>query len=157
MVAFLSFETLFAGMFRCVICLKRYRWESLVQYSSCQSAWPDRPFQLYSSPQEVFAMAADGGLSSFLRNWPRACWGLPIETRFSREIDYMENQPSTPGRIRTCDLLIRSQLLYPAELRGHIEELPSGTSVDDFDNPKVYLFAVFLSRIVSFGSGNPYN
>ena len=64
---------------------------------------------------------------------------------------------STPGRIRTCDLLIRSQLLYPAELRGHIEELPSGTSVDDFDNPKVYLFAVFLSRIVSFGSGNPYN
>ena len=25
---------------------------------------------------------------------------------------------STPGRIRTCDLLIRSQLLYPAELRG---------------------------------------
>lgn len=29
---------------------------------------------------------------------------------------------STPGRIRTCDLLIRSQLLYPAELRGRVEE-----------------------------------
>ncbi len=25
---------------------------------------------------------------------------------------------STPSRIRTCDLLIRSQLLYPAELSG---------------------------------------
>ena len=24
-----------------------------------------------------------------------------------------------PGRIRTCDLRIRSPLLYPAELRGH--------------------------------------
>ena len=24
-----------------------------------------------------------------------------------------------PGRIRTCDLLIRSQTLYPAELRSH--------------------------------------
>ena len=24
-----------------------------------------------------------------------------------------------PGRIRTCDLLIRSQTLYPTELRSH--------------------------------------
>ena len=26
-----------------------------------------------------------------------------------------------PGRIRTCDLRIRSPLLYPAELRAHIK------------------------------------
>ena len=26
-----------------------------------------------------------------------------------------------PGRIRTCDLQIRNLLLYPAELRGHVE------------------------------------
>lgn len=32
MVVFLSFETLFAGIFRCVICLKRYRRESFVRY-----------------------------------------------------------------------------------------------------------------------------
>ena len=30
----------------------------------------------------------------------------------------MDDVESTLGRIRTCDLLIRSQLLYPAELRG---------------------------------------
>ena len=28
--------------------------------------------------------------------------------------------PSTPGRIRTCDLPIRSRLLYPTELRGQV-------------------------------------
>jgi hypothetical protein len=27
---------------------------------------------------------------------------------------------SAPGKTRTCDLLIRSQTLYPAELRAHI-------------------------------------
>ena len=32
--------------------------------------------------------------------------------------------PSTPGRIRTCDLRIRSPLLYPAELRAPVQ--PSG-------------------------------
>lgn len=32
----------------------------------------------------------------------------------------MVHNKSTLGRIRTCDLLIRSQLLYPAELRGHV-------------------------------------
>ncbi len=26
----------------------------------------------------------------------------------------------TPGRIRTCDLLVRNELLYPAELRGRV-------------------------------------
>ncbi len=29
-----------------------------------------------------------------------------------------EYQINTPGRIRTCDLRIRSPLLYPAELRA---------------------------------------
>ena len=28
----------------------------------------------------------------------------------------------TPGKIRTCDPLIRSQILYPAELRVHNQE-----------------------------------
>ena len=27
----------------------------------------------------------------------------------------------TPGRIRTCDLRLRRPLLYPAELRAHID------------------------------------
>jgi hypothetical protein len=27
-----------------------------------------------------------------------------------------------PGRIRTCDLLLRRQLLYPAELQAHMKE-----------------------------------
>ena len=31
--------------------------------------------------------------------------------------------PGTPGMIRTRDLLIRSQTLYPAELRAHISKL----------------------------------
>jgi hypothetical protein len=26
----------------------------------------------------------------------------------------------TPGGIRTCDLLVRNELLYPAELRGRV-------------------------------------
>jgi hypothetical protein len=33
-------------------------------------------------------------------------------------IPYGEADPGDPGRIRTCDLLLRRQLLYPAELRG---------------------------------------
>ncbi len=28
-----------------------------------------------------------------------------------------------PGRTRTYDLLVRSQALYPAELRGHVESM----------------------------------
>ena len=28
----------------------------------------------------------------------------------------------TPGRIRTCDLLLRRQPLYPSELQAHAEE-----------------------------------
>ena len=36
----------------------------------------------------------------------------PIHDRFTG------NTSSAPGRIRTCDLRIRSPLLYPAELQG---------------------------------------
>jgi hypothetical protein len=31
-----------------------------------------------------------------------------------------EEKNGAPGRSRTSDLLVRSQLLYPAELRAHI-------------------------------------
>ena len=31
-----------------------------------------------------------------------------------------KEKAGTPDRTRTCDLLIRSQTLYPAELRAHI-------------------------------------
>lgn len=34
-----------------------------------------------------------------------------------------EGKKSDPDRIRTCDLLIRSQLLYPAELRDRVRRL----------------------------------
>ncbi len=37
----------------------------------------------------------------------------------SQTADLPFGRPSTPGRIRTPDLLIRSQTLYPAELRAH--------------------------------------
>ena len=32
----------------------------------------------------------------------------------------LEEDSGAPGRIRTSDLLVRSQALYPAELRAHI-------------------------------------
>ena len=37
-----------------------------------------------------------------------------------------------PGRSRTSDLLVRSQLLYPAELRAHIALLQLGKNTGDF-------------------------
>lgn len=37
---------------------------------------------------------------------------------------------SDPGTIRTCDLLIRSQLLYPAELRG--QNLEAGANISHY-------------------------
>jgi hypothetical protein len=40
-----------------------------------------------------------------------------------REIECEEKcvrEESVPGRIRTCDPLLRRQLLYPSELQGHI-------------------------------------
>jgi hypothetical protein len=44
----------------------------------------------------------------------------------------IEGLRGTPGKIRTCDLLIRSQTLYPAELRAHA--LASGTTQADLFN-----------------------
>ena len=44
--------------------------------------------------------------------------GLFDPTRFSCKY---EEKLSALGRTRTCDLLIRSQTLYPAELRAHRE------------------------------------
>jgi hypothetical protein len=41
------------------------------------------------------------------------CWGGGAETGG-------EERNGAPGAIRTPDLLVRSQLLYPAELRAHI-------------------------------------
>ena len=38
----------------------------------------------------------------------------------------MEVKICTPNRIRTCDLRIRSALLYPAELPGQITLLKRG-------------------------------
>ena len=45
-----------------------------------------------------------------------------------------------PGRIRTCDLQIRSLLLYPAELRAHMAER------EGFEPSKQLLTAYSLSR-----------
>ena len=36
-----------------------------------------------------------------------------------------------PGRSRTSDLLVRSQLLYPTELRAHIAWLQLGQDTED--------------------------
>jgi hypothetical protein len=36
----------------------------------------------------------------------------------AQEAGHLQRLPSAPGRIRTCDLRIRSPLLYPAELPG---------------------------------------
>ena len=44
-----------------------------------------------------------------------------------------------PGRIRTCDLRIRSPLLYPAELRGQI---PNGPKL--FDPPEAEIVGIVL-------------
>jgi hypothetical protein len=44
---------------------------------------------------------------------------------------YCQQVFGTPDRIRTCDLRIRSPLLYPTELRAHMErrlKLPAGLS-----------------------------
>ena len=38
-------------------------------------------------------------------------------------LDTTKIEFGTPGEIRTPDQLVRSQLLYPAELRAHNEEI----------------------------------
>ena len=62
---------------------------------------------------------------------------------------------STPGRIRTCDLLIRSQLLYPAELPGQFLEgldendqaIPSHPNTNYPDRALVSLTAVTVNPL----------
>ena len=62
---------------------------------------------------------------------PPAYWfeaSCSIQLSYGRMDDSREALPTTgskgesgaPGRSRTSDLLVRSQLLYPAELRAHI-------------------------------------
>ncbi len=43
----------------------------------------------------------------------------------------------TPGMIRTCDPLIRSQVLYPAELRVHSEQIEYQKRVKKWKREKV--------------------
>ncbi len=43
----------------------------------------------------------------------------------------------TPGMIRTCDPLIRSQVLYPAELRVHSEQLDYQKNVKKWKSENV--------------------
>ncbi len=52
-----------------------------------------------------------------------------------------------PGRIRTCDLRIRSPALYPAELRAHIKRNPSDNRKKD------NLFLYILLQVVGVGDG----
>jgi hypothetical protein len=49
----------------------------------------------------------------------------------------------TPGRVRTCDLRLRSPLLYPAELPGPVVHNGAGaenrtpiTSLENWDNSR---------------------
>ena len=49
---------------------------------------------------------------------PMAKLGFRIKLRNSCEV-VLQTNVGTPGKIRTCDPLIRSQILYPAELRVH--------------------------------------
>ena len=42
----------------------------------------------------------------------------------------MTCKKSTPGRIRTCDLRIRSPELYPAELRAHSKYFRGTTGIE---------------------------
>jgi hypothetical protein len=50
---------------------------------------------------------------------------MVVEQHVTSETHDLQAKPSAPGRTRTCDLRIRSPLLYPAELQG-----PAGRSLD---------------------------
>ena len=43
----------------------------------------------------------------------------PKTMKFSKSFKWLALEDGTPGEIRTPDQLVRSQLLYPAELRAH--------------------------------------
>ena len=51
-----------------------------------------------------------------------------------------------PGRIRTCDQLIKSQLLYRAELRAQILFLCGGEQYVARDNGSIVTFKLYLFR-----------
>ena len=48
-----------------------------------------------------------------------AAEAVPLTNGWNRKLEGSEGY-GAPGRSRTSDLLVRSQLLYPAELRAHI-------------------------------------
>ena len=52
------------------------------------------------------------------KNARGCCWGANIKKSSDKVGGLAFN--GDPGRIRTCGLLIRSQTLYPAELRSHM-------------------------------------
>ena len=47
----------------------------------------------------------------------------PKTLKFSKSLKWLALEDGTPGEIRTPDQLVRSQLLYPAELRAHMQVL----------------------------------
>ncbi len=46
------------------------------------------------------------------------------------------NLSGAPGKTRTCGLLIRSQTLYPAELRAHLSKVNKLQHRTRFRNPQ---------------------
>ena len=52
--------------------------------------------------------------------------GAPVHFGWRKEVAMWIY--GAPGAIRTPDLLVRSQLLYPAELRAHILEIATGSA-----------------------------
>jgi hypothetical protein len=50
----------------------------------------------------------------------------------------MERFSGAPGKTRTCDPLIRSQILYPAELRAHPFSLNKLQRSTVFRNPNLF-------------------
>src|ERR1043165_6308057 len=42
------------------------------------------------------------------------------QNQISKVFELLEERSGTPGPIRTADLLLRRQTLYPAELRAHM-------------------------------------
>ena len=65
--------------------------------SVCQTTIPNKPPYAQANTNKKAEIALFGAISAFFLG--------------------------VPGRIRTPDLLIRSQTLYPAELRAHVEFL----------------------------------